>query len=45
MSSKRQRGNKEVKKPKQAPAVAPPAPIEISAPKLAGWQKPHPVKK
>ncbi len=45
MSSKRQRGNKEVKKPKQAPALAPVVPTEISVPKLAGWQKPHAVKK
>ena len=45
MSGKRVRGNKEAKKPKQVPVVAPAVPVVISAPKLAGWQKPQQAKK
>jgi hypothetical protein len=43
--SKKSNGNKEAKKPKQAPRVAPPPTGGPNAPALAGWQKPHPAKK
>jgi hypothetical protein len=43
--SKKSNGNKEAKKPKQAPRVAPPPTGGPNAPTLAGWQKPHPAKK
>ena len=45
MNNKRVRGNKEAKKPKQAPRVAPPAAGGPNAPVVAGFQKPHPAKK
>jgi hypothetical protein len=45
MNNKRVRGNKEVKKPKQGPRVVPPPAGGAHAPVLAGWQKPHQVKK
>jgi hypothetical protein len=45
MNNKRTRGNKEAKKPKQGPRVAPPPTGGVNAPTLVGWQKPHQVKK
>jgi hypothetical protein len=46
MNDKRTRGNKEVKKPKQAPRAAPPAAGGAHAPtQLAAWPKPQQAKK